>query len=699
MIDIQNAAPMVNDLGTQDLSARQVGSDSLEIPQHLPKYYIFAGTGPVGPHYLDLSKETVTEVYGDITFDVKSKYYTHQTPFLQAAVARGNNCVVHRLLGTGAKDVANVGFYLDILPKVVNLYEKNSDGTLKLDEQGQPIKMLDSSNNPVTVNGYSVAWVADYTEVPYGKYQPGLLSQRPGIQVEGQTQSTQYPIFEMSAEYAGEFGKQLAARMYAALTTNIVPFPDLLFSQTKVYPHYFQLMKLSTSVAGKVDPVLNGFGGQYSKFVFKADVRDPASDAVIDLKTVLEDNYINPASGVKTGLGFVKVYDENIAEVSKMLYEAEMVVADSHRDECINNSEQNYFAINLLGFTSSNGSPYQAIKIADVPGSIRMTKNSNHFFGGASDGTMNEDLLDQLVADDMENYQNTLTDYHDLVMHPESIVYDSGFALATKRALCKMISKRKDTFIVLATAAHNAPSATLDEQNSVGIALKTAVELYPESSHFGTRAMRAMIMGGSGEIINSLYKKRVPTSYEVNCMASNYMGAANGAWKNGYSFDKASEGGSIIKNMHKLDVTWVPNDVRRVLWGTGVNFALNYSVRQQFFPALQTVYDDDTSVLNSFFTAVAISYLNKIEHAAWREFSGDISLTPAQLVERVDTFVAEKVKDRFDGKFIIVPNTTITARDEQRGYSWTLGIKIFSPSMKSVMTTYVQAYRMSDYEA
>lgn len=703
MIDIENATPMVYELGTRDLSIRTVPQAVLQFPQHLPKYYIFAETGPMGPHYMDLARQTLTEVYGDKTFDVKSKYYTHQTPFLQAAVRAGNNCVVHRLPGRNSKDKANIGFYLDVLPTVVPLYEKNQDGSLVLDAQNNPVPMTDSAGDQITVNGYKVCFVKEAIEADYGTYQPGLLTQRAGIQVSGSIQSIQYPLFEMSAEYAGEFGKNLAARMYAALETDLVYFPSNILSEAKMYPYYFQLMKHSSAVAGKIDPVLNGFGAQYSRFVLKPEGRDPASDAVIDLTTILQEHYIQPDSGVKVGLGMAKMYDANIELLSQMFYESEMIVADPHRDEEVNNLEQNYFAMNILGFTSSNGSPYQSIKVVDVAGSIRMTRNSNHFMDGASDGEIDNLLFDQLVADDMENYQNTLTEYHDLVKNPESIIYDSGFGLKTKRAMCKFISKRKDTFLVLSTFAHNAPSAQLADQTSVGIALKTMLELYPESSYFGTSVMRSMVMGGSGDLHNSLYKERVSTAYEVNCMASAYMGAANGAWKNGFCFDKAPN--NIIKYLKNLDVVWVPAAVRKVLWGVGVNFALRYSTvggpgsqGRNFFPALQTIYEHDTSVLNNFFSAMAVCYLNKVAHAAWREFSGDIEFSAAQLEERVNTFVSNVVKDKFDGMFTIIPDCQVTEYDKLRGYSWTLPVKLYGRTSRTVMTTYVEAHRLDDLE-
>jgi hypothetical protein len=104
----------------------------------------------MGPQYLDLMNETVTEKYGDASFDVKKPYYTHQTPFLQAAVRAGNSCVVHRLPGEGMTDVANKVLYLDVLAGPQPLYEKNEDGSLKFDASGNPmIGLIGAAPTPI----------------------------------------------------------------------------------------------------------------------------------------------------------------------------------------------------------------------------------------------------------------------------------------------------------------------------------------------------------------------------------------------------------------------------------------------------------------------------------------------------------------------------------------------------------------------
>lgn len=694
MTEIVNAAPMVIDQGTRDLSTRVVPESVLEIPQHLPKFYIFAEKGKVGPVYIDHDAVSLTQMYGDKTFDVNSKYFTHQTVFLQAAAAAGNNCIVHRLAGPNAKDVANLALYLDVLPTQVPLYVKNTDGSVQLDGSGNPVVQVDSGNNPVLISGYKVKWVADKTVAALDTYQRGLLNIRPGTQVDASTsvQSQQYPMFEFAASSPGEAGDELAVRLYAAAQTDIVPFPNNILSEGKLYPYYFQLVKIVDTLTGKVNNVLNTFGAQYSKVVAKKNGIDPASGAVIDLAKVINDEFINVPANQDKGIGVAYSYNNNLDTVLTMLYNAEKVIADTNRDSVINNVDSNNYALNIISFTSSNRSPYQAIKLIDDVDSVRLTKNTNVFLSGSSDGTIDNDLLDSLVAADMDNYNNSLHEYNDLVMHPESIVYDSGFTLNTKKALCKIIARRKDTFVALSTYAHDAPSLTLSDQYSVGVALKTLIELYPESATFGTPVMRGIIMGGSGILINSLYTERVPLTFEVCYKAARYMGAKNGAWKNGFSFDRAP--GSIVRNIKDIDVTWVPASTRNILWSTGINFVLNYKVRTQFFPALQTVYENDTSVLNSFFTAVAIAYLNKVAHAAWREFTGSVSLTNAQLEERVNTFVANVVKDKFDGMFVVIPNATVTELDNLRGYSWTLPIKLYSNNQKNVMTTFVEAYRM-----
>ena len=714
MAEILNAAPMVIDQGTRDLSTRVVPASPLEIPQHLPKIYIFAEKGPVGPNYMDLEQASLTQVYGDETFNVNGPYYTHQTALLQAVASAGNNCVVHRLDGSDPSDYARVVLYLDMVETRVPVYEKAPDGSIMMGVEGEPVLKYGSDGEPVSTWGHKVAWVARTYNLGDDDYYegPGKATSHQGTIFDPVTeeQSYRYPIFEFYAATPGVGGNKIAIKLQAAQESDQAGFPSHILNDGKMFPFYFGMTKVVNTTTGKTNAVLNSFGAQQSRFVAKPLGVDPASGAIIDLAKVIKDQYVELPASMSTDLGGVYIYENNLKHVLTSLYQYEKNVEDPFRDSAINNTEENIYAINFLSFTNSNGSPYVTVQVVDTESSVRLTKNTNVFLTGGWEGAMNEAVLDNRVIEDMDNYNNPLHEYNDLVLHPESIIYDSGFSLEAKKQLAKFIARRKDTFVVLGTYSHppvNVPppqealeevagGQTLADQYSVGVALKTMMELYPESATFGTPVMRAMIVGGSGEIINSLYTKRVPLTYEVAYKAARYMGAKNGAWKNGFSFDRAP--GSVVTQLKNIDVTWVPASTRNTMWSVGVNFVLNYKIRTQFFPALQTVYENDTSVLNSFFTAVAISYLNKIQHAAWREFSGSISLTNAQLEEAVNTFVSNQVKDKFDGKFVVIPNATVTELDAVRGYSWSLPVQIYANTLRTVMTAHVEALRRSDLQ-
>lgn len=95
---------------------------------------------------------------------------------------------------------------------------------------------------------------------------------------------------------------------------------------------------------------------------------------------------------------------------------------------------------------------------------------------------------------------------------------------------------------------------------------------------------------------------------------------------------------------------------------------------------------------------MAIVEINKVCMRAWRHFSGVQNLTNAQLADRVNRFIADRLRGRFDGRFVMEPQTVFTTADLARGYSWTTYVKIYAPNMKTVMTTYVEAYRREDLE-
>lgn len=693
MAEYKNAAPMVVDYGIRDSSAKVVPAGPLELPQHLPVHHIWASRGKVGSNFFEAGSGSIEREYGTETFRIGSKFHNRSIEFLRRTVARANNCVVRRVVPEDINDVANVTLYLDVLETKVPVYEKDPiDGSIVLDSTGEPVPVKEG-DEPVTVAGYKVFWVADVQENKLGDYIPKSGKSRKGLQEEDGVQSTQYPIYEFSAATPGSDGNLTGIKLWPALQTDVEPFPSHLLEDGDQYPLYFAVVEMLDPATASEEEVLNVLGSNKITVTTKPGGINPATDSVADLATIAKNMYIKEGN---SQLGGLYIYEKNLEEVLKKFAASEVLVEDDFRDPELKDDEDGIYAFNIAGFTNSNGSPYQTVQVIEHDDAVRLTRNSTIYLGGGSDGTMDDETFDRLVREDLKSYGNPLHQYNDLVLHPESIIYDVGYSLETKRSLCNFISLRKDTFIVFSSYIQNQ-HLSIEEQHSLGVAIKAMVELYPESSYWGTATARAAILMGTGTIVGSNYAGRVPTSYDLLDKAAAFMGAANGNWVEGRMFDRAPN--NVINTLTDIDIEFVPASTRTIFWASGLNFPLNYKTDRKFFPALKTVYDNDTSILTSFFNVMAACYLNKIGHHVWRQFTGVSSLTPAELERDINSELLTEVEGRFNGVITVIPDAKVTELDDLRGYSWTLNIRMGGNNMRTVQALTVDAYRKQDLDA
>jgi hypothetical protein len=198
-------------------------------------------------------------------------------------------------------------------------------------------------------------------------------------------------------------------------------------------------------------------------------------------------------------------------------------------------------------------------------------------------------------------------------------------------------------------------------------------------------------------MIGTQYRKPLPLAMEVAIKSAKYMGAGNGVWKSGFSFDQAPQ--NNIDFFKEINATFTPRSVKNKDWANGLNWVDSYTRRTAYFPALKTIYDNDTSILTSYFTMMAVVELQKVGDRAHRRFSGVSSLSNEQLIERVNEFVEQNTAGRFDNRFVIKSNAYFTQADIARGYSWSLEIVIYGPNMKTVQTVYVTSRRLTDLDS
>lgn len=691
MKTIVNAAPGVVDYGVKDESTAPFTGVPEQIPQHLPKYLIFAPKGPSGleQEQLLVGQERLT-MYGEAAFAERSKYCNHQTLHSNVVNAEGNAAMYYRLIPPDAGPNPTIRVWLDVLATMVDDYERNQDGSIRLDVNGDPIVLGQ-------VAGHRVKFVVDHYEDAEELETFGQLTQGPGDQVDGGNTSIRYPIFEQKHSFIGEDGNLAGIRLYAMTTGNSISMPTKLMNATKAYPYKYQVIRKNTST-GSAAPRPTIFNEQEIMVTFKPESIDPLTakrvyfgDQVVEAYQNLTDSRYAKTYGE---FGEVKVYQENIDLLLEMFHAAEVPLLNAHHDFTADPETAGLF--NFVTGTCSDGTPYRSFVFVDAVNAVRFSSNTNVFAAGGSDGTMTHEMHAQLTEEYMERYASELDELNDVAYHVESHFYDTGFPLDTKYKLLYFIANRKDTFVMLSPFEYGERTLTQSEEYSVATALLSRLMLFPESSYFGTPVFRGMIVGCSGRLRNSLHKERLPLTFEMGFKSARYMGAGNGVWKNGFNFDGYP--GSIVEKMYDISIKWVPDDVRNRLWDVGLNWVSRYDRKRFYFPANKTVYSNDTSVLTNYLTACAIIQLNKIAHYAHRTFSGTSGLTPAQFTQAVNDYVSDQVRGKFDDRYIIRPKAFFTDLDQVMNFSWTLPIEIYAPGMMTVMTAYVVSRRIQDYQ-
>lgn len=684
---IVNGAGMVINLGTNDRSTVTVPVEREQVPQHLPMYFIFAQKGS-GKHLVGGAERA--KIFGSKTFDPRSPYFNHATLFANESNAVGNKQMIKRVVPDDAGPRSNAILWLDVLETTVDLYQRNADGSIYLDSFGEPVITG-------TAPGLKVKWVKTYRSTVMEQETFGQSVPTAGDQTDVNTsaQSVRYPIFEVENSYYGSDGNNTGFRLWAPTSLGGNSMPTKMMDKYQVYPYYFSVIEREDENSS---PTANEtiFGEQRVMFTFKDDVINPVTNQQVSADKVIIQSYDSTNDPrypkIYGRLGKLFVYDSNIDTLLDLIYSYESTFITSESD--ITEDPASKHLLNFVTGVASNGSPYQTYVFIDSTTSIRMSEYSNVYLEGGSDGTMDNAMFETLVNRELDRYLDPEDEVQDIAYNVESWMYDSGFTLETKFKMANFIALRKDTLVALGVHTVGEPTMTAAEEHSTAISLRTRLQMFPESEYFGTPVMRAIIMGRSGIVRDNEYTERVPATFELVNKFGRYMGASNGSWKSGSSPE--GEPGHIVSRLKDINITHVSDSARNRNWDVGLNWILRFNRQDYFIPHYKTIYDDDTSVLNSILTASAIAEINKVAHDCWRAFVGRSDLTPAQLTDRCNARITRNTAGRFDNRFNIIPAATLTDMDSKRGFSWSLPVKIGANNMTTVMTTWVEAYRKSD---
>lgn len=682
---VVNGAPHVVDLYTKDSSQVLSLREEEAIPQHLPKIYLYAERGTES-EWLGAGNEREQQ-YGALTFDERSRYFTHTTNLSNVVNAQGNACMYKRIVPADAGPASNYTLWLDVLETTVDLYERNSDGSIKT-VNGQPVVTG-------TAPGFKYKLVkTSISDKDIADQTFGVKTQTTGDQFEPanpSVRSTRYPLWEKRASSRGAWGNNVGTRVWG-LDSRLDSTPVKMVAVERAFPYMMQLVERDTRI-NSIKTIPTVLNDSMMLFTLKPHTVDPLTDKDLYVADVYGPTYNQTDSRYpvqEAALSSMAVYQKNIDILVEKFHAAEIPFVDGmHHDFTSNPSDKYLF--NLLTGTTMSGYVYHSY--VPVEGGLNVNRYETIFASGGTDGTMSLDNLEQGIVAEVRRYSDDFDEIQDKAYHVESHLYDSGFTLPTKMELPAFISIRGDTFVTLGTFQEGAGSFDNSEELSIAQALKSRLSNLPESVYFGTSVLRAGIYGGDCELRGSRTKRRVSTVMEVAHKRAAYMGAGNGRWTSGKQYDQGAPGSmtEITTNHSRL---WVPVKVRYRFWDAGLNWWARYDRSQVFCPAFRTVFENETSVLTADTVAMAIIQLNKVNDRSWRAHSGTVGQSDPVFVERVNQFIADAVRDRFDGRFPIEPNVMVTESDKARGsISWTSCIKLFADPMRTVAINYTETFR------
>jgi len=721
---IFSATPKNISLGTKDASIRIPPPPLPNEAQLKPKFYIFAQKGPLTPEEVDGG--SLMALYGQATLDKTSKYFTHATLFLKEMLGAPANCIVERVFDPDVKVKSNATIWYDIALDDIPEYERNSDGTYKLDGNGEPVatgntvegyrvKVYRSSIDNDEVNARLAAG-ADETTVYREAIKQGYMTDKDG------NPSTMYPIVTFVGT---SYGEAYNAEGFALAPLTGDDADDKVMKDAKTFPYIFSRY---TSLSGVKKSIDTKLGDPFVKFTFTEGVLDPTTQQPLQLEEMVPSLYQNlddPENPVMySDFDEPYVYYGNIDIVRELLFSKEqpkvtttvqtwndgldaatiewfdMTATDTGADD-----GQEALLNFLTAKSSKNVNYFTIVKDTDVVtlpdnmAEVNISSSNVIYLDGGTDGAeMTPDFFNQLVSAKFDEYLDKDSKVMSLALNPESIFIDSGFPVDTKLHLCNVIANRRDVSVALSTHEWNTENKTktIGEHLAIATLLKNKLKLMPESTYFGTSVARGIIVMGSGIKADGSYRYRVPQLLDFMIKAARQMGAGNGKWKPGFNFSRSPL--NVVDQLKDLEPTFIPDSAKSLLWKAGLIWTQNKDRRTWFYPSQQTVYENDTSVLNAFTSIVAITTIVKIHEDCWEEFSGATDLSNAALIEAVENYMNERLKDKFDGIVEVEPHCIITAADEVRGYSWKLVTYLYANNMKTVSESHIVAMRASDRE-
>lgn len=692
MASLTNAAPKFIFEGINDQSRGTMVREPETYPQHMPLLRLFTEDGPETTTLVGSGTGSFGDIFGGKTLARRGKFFNTQSLLTETLLGEGNGFFVKRLRPEDAPDPARVIVALDIvvddIPRTTTRlsgfnYPDFVDENVMLNGDGT-VDMVDG------LRGKIVLIHDNESDVGTQRIVDGsFLSEKDG------TQSVVYPLFELPASFFGGAGNNLGMRLWAPSTNDSSPFDEGTTEQFKTRMYRAQFMRRHE--AGATPVVVPTVQGEaYVDLCFTPGAYSESTDKEYYAETVLTQAYED--DGIDSGtppvyspFEKIHVYQDNLEQIQQMVYDAELRVNPSAVSHLAGPGQ-----IDLFTATDIDGDPLHSL-LLDGPmnGGIEFGKEATIYAAGGGDGTTDLAMYETLVDRENRNFGELGDEYENLAVFPFSVVYDTGLSMDSKYEMMSILGRRQDIRCIFTTFVEGdgrLPSRS--EELSRTQALMARLRAFPESTLHGTAVCRAEIIQQTGFLAGGGFVKPVPLVLDYAQRWAKMAGAGSGNMREGADIDVSPNNRvSLVKD---LNVKFFNQKMQSDLWTNGATYTLSYDRRSQYYPALHSVYNDDTSVLVSPITVSICCDVMRLVRRVHAELSGNAKLTKEQFIERCDSLILEMVDGRYNDRVVVTPKTYFTEADDQRGFSWHCKVTVYANNPRTVMIFDLETRRMDD---
>ena len=454
--------------------------------------------------------------------------------------------------------------------------------------------------------------------------------------------------------------------------------------------------------------------------------------------------------------GDIHVYEKNLNEIQQLLCEGyaytdsdgiDIVIPGegSYDDDAFDfgrtvdhalSQPINFGLFNIFTGRDVNDVPYFSFDVRDslMFGGVAVNSESVVYAQGGEDGLWSfadgspATLVNLKMLDDaMRNFLNTFgrgkDQLKDILRYPITQVIDSGWSLDTKLAHSNILSARPDIHLEIgtqavaektnvsvdlgpvykgySTSAETALSSELldgwnwqarltgEQDEAIATRLRTFFGLTPESVFFGTPVMRVHVFGHSGYDVNDTYERPLPGSFDRGLAMARFTGVTG--WDKANDFTENDNRKPMF--LKDMSYSYRDEDVADSAWATGMNFLRSHDIVDNFWPAIQSIYPHQDSILaNAKFVLVA-SKCHYYGMEIWRSISGE-NKTDEQFKQELEDEAYRIIGGKFTEDVRIVVEAILTEADVARGYSGYLKFHIGVGSPRTKLVYSVHGYTL-----